>query len=726
MLLSMLLSIMLPIMLPMLLATPAAAADTPAPTATPAPTPGSDQIHDRVCRKYLRPFLNGTTDGRDECQALLAAFDGAGCQGAGATDDDRTIDPWSRWWHDLLGDDDFGGGGDGDGDGDGGGGDDQIEMIDDAFENDACCSSIGAYYSVHCPADVGQSIDPAVLLIVSAILIACGVVRSAIRSLENTYVRSLPEAAGCILVGSAAAVAVRTLRPEIDLDRVTFDENLFLSIFLPPIIFQATLAIDKKALGRSLIPVLIFSIGGTVLSAILTGGMVHLATAFSSRPIPPLDAAVFGALISSVDPVATLGVLSAAGVGEAETIFVLVFGESLLNDGVAIVLFRSLVAHLGVGGGDGGVRELLGILPGIARDFVVVTAGSVAIGLLCGAGCVLYFWGLRGRQVPVVEVGIFFVWSLLPYYIGDDTGYSSVISMMAMLFFADIFVIGRQAPGEEGCNDGDEAARWSSPLSARGQLSAKARLHIGFVSEVLSSLMETIIFAYLGLFLFTDSLRHAPLSIVAIVSCVATRAAMVASLSWVTNQLLVAYRRTSNYCCNGRTLRMGDSDDVNDGTPNRKFLDHSSQLVLFLSGIRGAVSLALVENIPVYNAVTKTGSQYKAELKAMTVSSIAFTVFFFGSATFFLLNKDDSGFSRLRNVDRDEVDGSGDGDGLPPDRNSWLGGGAGGGFATAQRQQPSRGGGAAVVVNPNTLNQPLLLSGASESGNVPSWVTAED
>ena len=64
------------------------------------------------------------------------------------------------------------------------------------------------------------------------------------------------------------------------------------------------------------------------------------------------------------------------------------------------------------------------------------------------------------------------------------------------------------------------------------------------------------------------------------------------------------------------------------------------QRILFLSGIRGAVSLALVENIPLYNAVTHEGSQFKAELKTMTISSIIFTVFAFGSATYKFMKSD--------------------------------------------------------------------------------------
>jgi NhaP-type Na+/H+ or K+/H+ antiporter len=68
-----------------------------------------------------------------------------------------------------------------------------------------------------------------------------------------------------------------------------------------------------------------------------------------------------------------------------------------------------------------------------------------------------------------------------------------------------------------------------------------------------------------------------------------------------------------------------DEDDESIGSHTRVYLDKKTQLILLLAGVRGAVSFALVENVPVWDTVTKTGSKYKAELKAMTSSSSKFT-----------------------------------------------------------------------------------------------------
>ena len=71
----------------------------------------------------------------------------------------------------------------------------------------------------------------------------------------------------------------------------------------------------------------------------------------------------------------------------------------------------------------------------------------------------------------------------------------------------------------------------------------------------------------------------------------------------------------------------------------RIYIDRNMQVILLFSGMRGAVSLALAENIPLFDAVTKHGSQFKPALKAMTSSSIIFTVFVFGASTYYTLKR---------------------------------------------------------------------------------------
>lgn len=99
--------------------------------------------------------------------------------------------------------------------------------------------------------------------------------------------------------------------------------------------------------------------------------------------------------MSSIDPVATLNILTSVGVSQTDTLYTLIFGESLLNDGVSIVLFESLVTHMG----DKDVVDVATIHTTLVT-FIVVVLGSMAVGVACGALCTLYFWALQGRQTP--------------------------------------------------------------------------------------------------------------------------------------------------------------------------------------------------------------------------------------------------------------------------------------------------------------------------------------
>jgi len=359
--------------------------------------------------------------------------------------------------------------------------------------------------------------------------------------------------------------------------------------------------------------------------------------------------------------------LAGVGVSQTDTLYTLIFGEALLNDGVAIVLFDTLQSHLG---GEDILAE--DAYEHMAKHFCVVLFGSIGIGLGVGTTCTLYFWGLRGQQTAVTEVATFFCWALIPYYIADGLGCSGIISIMVMGFFMDYFVIGgfqseertwmdymaMRSENSDGVVIQPPTDIWSLfkdsltvAFSGRGHILSRSRHHVGFVAHVIASIMDTAIFAYLGLFLFNDNEWNFRLNMTAILSCVSSRAVMVVALSLCIN--IAVYfdfenrlARCFRFC---RPTIISAEDDESSGSNGRVYLDRKTQLILLLAGVRGAVSFALVENIPVWDTVTKTGSQYKAELKAMTSSSIVFTLFVFGALTYITVKhgSDPTGQTRI-------------------------------------------------------------------------------
>ncbi|KAL3936081.1 MAG: hypothetical protein SGBAC_008523 [Bacillariaceae sp.] len=598
-----------------------------------APTLDDDQNRTETCKKYLYNFLNGTTDGNDQCNAFYTAYKAADCE---HDTHSKILDAEDKNKTDN--------------------GDDVL--IDDFFENWECCDSIEQFYENHC--ETTSDLHSSRLLGIMLVMLACTMIKALLKAFDVNW---LPDACAFILVGTIVGAVVRVVNKGLLQNRMSFDNDLFLQILLPPIIFQAALSIDKRAFRRDLFPILLFAGLGTAFSAVAIGLITHhVSTLGSEDTLPLLDSLVFGSLISSIDPVATLSILAGVGVSQTDTLYTLIFGESLLNDGVAIVLFETLVAHLGE-------DEELGkeAYQEMARHFFVVLFGSIAIGLSIGACCTVYFYALRGRQSAVTEVGVFFCWALIPYYVADGFSCSGIIAIMVMGFFMDFFVIGGSQPQQvptvndyvpmQNFGNGEEHAmqyggdRWthiqiffSHAFSGHGHILSRSRTHVGFVAHVVASIMDTAIFAYLGLFLFSDNKWDFRLNMTGILGVVSSRGVMVGSLSLLINIFVFfdVETRLKRFFRSFRRVNLADDDEFIDGH-NKPYLDKKTQLILLLAGVRGAVSFSLVESIPVWDQVTKTGSKFKPELKAMTSSSIVLTLFVFGALTYVAVKRSDEG-----------------------------------------------------------------------------------
>lgn len=143
--------------------------------------------------------------------------------------------------------------------------------------------------------------------------------------------------------------------------------DVILLLFLPPLLFEAAFVLDLSLLWSRRRGVMVLALLGTVTATIVGGGVAYVTVG-----IPWTIALLFGAMIAATDPVAVLAVLRQLGVDDR--LAVLLEGESLFNDGIALVLFTALVTA---------VTE--GFQPGPAAfTFVWSVFGGIAIGLLVG------------------------------------------------------------------------------------------------------------------------------------------------------------------------------------------------------------------------------------------------------------------------------------------------------------------------------------------------------
>jgi NhaP-type Na+/H+ or K+/H+ antiporter len=257
---------------------------------------------------------------------------------------------------------------------------------------------------------------------------------------------------------------------------------------------------------------------------------------------------------------------------------------------------------------------------------------------------------MKGIQTPLVEVSMFLCWAFIPYYICDGVDWSGIVAIVAAGFFMDIYVIGskkeQMQPGsfdssnsmlDNGNNSNVVQSRVRlGVFSQEGFLSTKAKNHIRFVTEINATLMETAIFAYLGIFLLNKRYHWSFLiALIGIVSCVASRSLTVVFSSFLSNMItkigIVGQRRFRDSCSSGPI--------ATKSRPPTTEIDSRMQLVLIFAGLRGAMSFALVETVPMFDPTTGEGSRFKPELKAMTSSCIFFTIFVLGGYTYYLLDQ---------------------------------------------------------------------------------------
>lgn len=156
---------------------------------------------------------------------------------------------------------------------------------------------------------------------------------------------------------------------------VELTPTLVLFVFLPPLLFEAAWNINFKTLKDNIIPIALFAIIGLVISVGLIGG-----TLYYGLGMPLVLALLFGAMISATDPVSVISLFKQLGL--PKRLATLVEGESLFNDGTAVVIFNIILAVALTGAtklGDSYNLIMAGIL-----EFIVVVLGGALVGLCIG------------------------------------------------------------------------------------------------------------------------------------------------------------------------------------------------------------------------------------------------------------------------------------------------------------------------------------------------------
>lgn len=155
---------------------------------------------------------------------------------------------------------------------------------------------------------------------------------------------------------------------ELEIDQIRLTPHLILVLFLPALLFEATLHIEVNRLRRWLVPIGLLAVPGVLITAGIVGALMHWSIGLDWA-----TALLFGAIISATDPIAVLAIFKR--LGAPHDLELLVEGESLFNDGTAVVLSRILIAAAVAGNLD---------IAGGSLDFVLVVGGGLLVGFVAG------------------------------------------------------------------------------------------------------------------------------------------------------------------------------------------------------------------------------------------------------------------------------------------------------------------------------------------------------
>ncbi len=397
------------------------------------------------------------------------------------------------------------------------------------------------------------------------------------------------EVAAVILIAIAAAVAVAARRFQFpstvalviagfgatalgEVVQVDVSPDLILFLLVPPLLFEATLHLPWAKLRADLFPVLNQALLGTFIGTMAIGALVHYTLGL------PWEAAfAFGALISATDPVAVIAFFKS--LGTPKRLSVLVEGESLFNDAVAVVAFGLAISA--ASGKGFSVSSAFG-------DFLIISIGGIAVGLLLGY--VVSEVVLARLDDGLIETTTTIALAFGSFLLAEEFG--------AIIGRDDLHFSGILAVVTAGLVQGNLGVQNTSP-------STRETLEHSW--ELITFLVNSMVFLFIGLTIRpADLIAELDAVAIAIVGVLAMRFILTYGLSFVSGKIRPQ-----------RSIPM--------------FYQH----VMLWGGLRGAISLAL--------ALTVTEQVFDSEtaqtVRVMTFGVVLFTLLVQGTTIAALIRR---------------------------------------------------------------------------------------
>ncbi|KAI1318692.1 monovalent cation:H+ antiporter, CPA1 (nhx1) [Mortierella claussenii] len=417
------------------------------------------------------------------------------------------------------------------------------------------------------PADVEELYSSWALLILTVLLI--GAMWTSYY-LQVRKITAIHETVISIMTGMIVGFIIRVSPGRMVQDMVTFKHTYFFNLLLPPIILNSGYEMKQARFFRNLGSILTFAFVGTFISALVVGVLVYFLslTGLESLQLSFLDSMIFGSVLSATDPVTILAIFNQLKVDPK--LYSVIFGESILNDAVSIVMFETLKKYRGED------FHLGNVLHGVSTFFFVFFI-SLTIGAIIGLIAALALKRTNIHFYPGLESCLIALMAYASYFFSNSIHLSGIVSLL----FCGITL---------------KHYAYES-MSQRSKRTTKS------LFQVLAQLSENFIFIYLGLTLFTETdLDYKPLFILFtfIFICI-SRYSAVFPLSSLINMISVY------------VLKRSDT------------LSRPHQVMLFWAGLRGAVAFALAAGLD--------GVNEAAALRTTILVVVVLSVIVFGGTT---------------------------------------------------------------------------------------------